>query len=500
VLAGDIASTKIGEWKLLACGRATPPAYNPVLGVGVRIMPAHVFLSYSQQDRAFADKLQSRIERSGLSVWRDIDPDRIRVGQEFWDVIEAAIKSVGCLITLVSRRSEKSDAVKREFDLAQKFKVPLLPLLIDAKDPTELDLWWRERIAHVHCESAVNGLAKPVERLIEEIRFHSSRRCPVIGLFNMKGGVGKTTLALQLAARLNVFYGRRVLLIDVDPQQNLTDFLLTRAQLETALRTNKSVIGLFEPTKIGAADGNDKFSCDPRPLQNGSSPDLPTKLHLNLIATPFDCIPSDMYAIKYTKLDRAGYGYEGNFAAALARLKKNYDYIVIDCNPSVSFLTGVALKVCNHILIPIKPDVFAFSGLQFTQVVLQEFFERSEDIRQGKLSLHAVFNDVTPVTQQPQDERHLIGEIRQRFQLGKCLESEIPTSKRMHVRREGALQTGINDLLAEAIIRRTKDGRAAEPLREMTDEYVRSIEGFHKLERRHSNFDQQDPSGAYAVD
>ena len=389
-------------------------------------MPAHAFLSYSHANRGCATQLQEILEKNRLTVWRDIS--NIKIGDRFSVVIPAAIKSVGCLILLLSRNSEVSQNVKAEFEIAQRHGVPTLPLLIDANSPNDLhDEWWKDRLGGIRCEVALGcNLAQVADRLIQAVRAHAYRRCPVIGVFHMKGGVGKTITAAQLAARLNVFYKRSVLIIDLDPQQNLTDYLFLVSQLENNLTLHNSVIGLFEPTKVGhEASLFDDFACDLTPADGRNILVRPQRLHDNLLDVAlFDSIPGDMRSIKYTdQNENAASVLKANFHSSLNEYRKKYDYVIVDCNPSVSFLTGVALTACDNILMPMKPDSFAYSGMQFTRTVLERFFQRASHIADGRLKIAGFFNTVGDTAA----ENAVMEEIVEKFSFGTCLKLTLPT-------------------------------------------------------------------------
>ena len=74
--------------------------------------------------------------------------------------------------------------------------------------------------------------------------------CPVIALMNMKGGVGKTTIASQVFASLQKARRNRVLLIDLDPQHNLSQLFFRRSTQDTLVYMDASVISLFEPSAL----------------------------------------------------------------------------------------------------------------------------------------------------------------------------------------------------------------------------------------------------------
>jgi len=447
-------------------------------------MPAHAFLSYSHANKSCATQLQKILKDGGLTVWRDVSD--IQIGDHFSNVIPTAIKSVGCLILLLSRNSEVSENVKAEFEIARDHEVPTLPLLIDANSPADLhDEWWKEQLRGIRCEVALGCNLDGISgKLIQAVKAHAYRRCPVIGVFHMKGGVGKTIMAAQLAARLNVFYKKNVLIIDLDPQQNLTDYLLLVNQLENNLKLHNSVIGLFEPIKVGCqASLFDDFACDSAPANGPNFFVRPQRLHNGLLdKVLFDCIPGDMRSIKYTNQNQHEVSVlKNNFFSVLMEYRKKYDYIILDCNPSVSFQTGVALTACDNILMPMKPDSFAYSGMQFTETVLKRFFQRASHIADGRLKIAGFFNTVGDTAA----EKTVMEEIVEKFSFGTCLKTRIPDSRLMNMRNVSGLRAQPNEPLANAIIRSVRNGRAAKPLKELVHEYVDLLEGHNAVERAH---------------
>ncbi len=155
----------------------------------------------------------------------------------------------------------------------------------------------------------------------------------IISFSNQKGGVGKTTSAVNIAASLGVL-GYKVLLIDLDPQGNAT-----------------SGVGISKKTlKKSIYD-----------VLIGESPAEDT-----IIKTEFenlDVIPA------HISLAGAEYNlYQGNGAErviknALEPIKGNYDYIIIDCPPSLSMLTINAMVASDGIIIPMKCEFYSLEGL-----------------------------------------------------------------------------------------------------------------------------------------
>jgi chromosome partitioning protein len=155
----------------------------------------------------------------------------------------------------------------------------------------------------------------------------------IIAIANQKGGVGKTTTAVNLAASLGVLE-KKVLLIDADPQANASSGLgidvdTVEKGTYQLLEHSATALELIIPT---------------------GSPNL-------------DIIPShiDLVAIEIELVDVEKREYM--MRKALASIKDNYDYIIIDCAPSLGLLTLNALTASDSVLIPIQCEYFALEGL-----------------------------------------------------------------------------------------------------------------------------------------
>jgi len=155
----------------------------------------------------------------------------------------------------------------------------------------------------------------------------------IIAIANQKGGVGKTTTAVNLAAALGKS-GKKVLMIDIDPQGNAT----------SGLGINKRGISL-STYNLMIADAKTEDVL----LQTGFK---------NL-----DLLPSNMalaaVEIELVELTERVY----RLKQAVAPLKENYDYIFIDCPPSLGLITLNALAVAGSLLVPIQCEYYALEGL-----------------------------------------------------------------------------------------------------------------------------------------
>lgn len=155
----------------------------------------------------------------------------------------------------------------------------------------------------------------------------------IIAIANQKGGVGKTTTSVNLAASLGVLE-KKVLLIDADPQANAT-----------------SGLGIdVENVEIGTYQLLEHTSSAEECIIKTSAPNV-------------DIIPShiDLVAIEIELVDKDE--RESMLKKAITHLKPSYDYIIIDCAPSLGLLTLNALTAADAVIIPIQCEYFALEGL-----------------------------------------------------------------------------------------------------------------------------------------
>ncbi len=155
----------------------------------------------------------------------------------------------------------------------------------------------------------------------------------VIAVVNQKGGVGKTTSSINLAAALAILE-KRTLLLDADPQANATSGVGFPPQNITS-SIYECMIDNLDPQEI---------------ILKTTTPNL------DLIPSHIDLVGAELELVKVPNREKV-------MRRALDKIRDNYDFIIIDCSPSLGLITLNALAASDSVIIPVQCEYFALEGL-----------------------------------------------------------------------------------------------------------------------------------------
>lgn len=253
-----------------------------------------------------------------------------------------------------------------------------------------------------------------------------------IAIFNQKGGVGKTTTNINLAACL-ALKGKNILVLDIDPQGNTTSGMGISKKAN-----HKTCYDILIDDRMDPAEAI---------LHTGIE-------GLDIIAGSVDMAGAE---IELVQLE----GREKRLKKALDKIRDNYDYIFIDCPPSLGLLTINSLTAVDSVLIPIQCEFYALEGvsqLMSTIEMVKKSFNRNLEIEGVILSM---FDGRTNLSIQ------VVEEVKKYFG-SKVYTTIIPRNVRLAEAPSFGLPISIYD----------PKSKGAEAYAEFADEFIEEAEGF----------------------
>ena len=218
--------------------------------------------------------------------------------------------------------------------------------------------------------------------------------CDTISLLNMKGGVGKTTLAVNLA--WHTYHQKRcnVLLVDLDPQFNATQYVMDYNAFDNHRRHKGTIADLLieRPTLSMKKKKKEEKRLPLYELKRGKS-------------CHFDLLPAEL-DLAWVVKNPAQMEYK--LEKILSQVRDQYEYIIIDCAPTDSVLTTMALTASDFILVPVRPDRFSILGYANLLETIKAFRNNCPDMHKVK-EIGIVF---TQVTENSEVERQCMNALR----------------------------------------------------------------------------------------
>src|ERR1043165_5153155 len=171
-----------------------------------------------------------------------------------------------------------------------------------------------------------------------------------VAIINQKGGCGKTTTSINLAACL-ARLGQKTLLVDMDPQGHCG-------------------VGLAVPE-----DQIERTILDALIEERDGRPARVNEVVWH-IASDFDLAPSDIRLAAFEQMFSGRPGREDRLLVALSKISSSYEWCIIDCPPSVGLLTFNALRACDEVIVPVETGFFSLHGLAKMMETLELMKER----------------------------------------------------------------------------------------------------------------------------
>lgn len=356
---------------------------------------SHIYISYHPQDVdrlfSFHEALRKQNIADEFLTYEGDQP-------QFTDTNRQQISRACAVVCLVTHASLESETLKKEVAFAREMSLPVYCAVLE---PLKMPPAWASIFREASEFYLIDGEDRALAQLLERLRTLYETRCPVVAVMNLKGGVGKTTISSQVFGTLQHEKRNKILFLDFDPQFNLTQFFLTREESDQRISKDQSVLSLFEPGLLTS-------NVHPSPALDWTSFNLSiftpprigdiarSLIPANEYTGSLDLICGQFELTKFAFLENseALQLAESNLKQCIDRYRRHYDLIVIDTNPSASFMTRATLGVTDHILAPILSNEYSLRGLRLLDMILNRFAPEN-----NRPDLSVIFNGV-PKSQQ----------------------------------------------------------------------------------------------------
>ncbi|MEM1104863.1 MAG: AAA family ATPase [Pseudomonadota bacterium] len=331
---------------------------------------AHLYIAYNPVDLDPLLDIHEALRQAGVPAWYPpSQSDASDMG-----LVASKIAGSFAMLVLVSASSLRDEHIHRSAEIARAQGIKIVPFQLDrARLVGPLKPLLATSLKH-YLEDE-DGQAS----LIEELRARYRARCPVMAVMNLKGGVGKTTITAQVIAALQAQASSRVLLIDLDPQYNLTQVFFDMEDADQRAERDASVISLFEKSSLHAP-GTPSPAANWTALSREPFPLAPPEEWIHRILGDhgppgrLDLISGQFEISKYAfATDADGLiAIKSSFLQQIETLRGQYDLIVFDTNPNATFLTQCALEAADRVLAPMHADTYSLRGVRLLNQVIQE--------------------------------------------------------------------------------------------------------------------------------
>ncbi|HYD71658.1 MAG TPA: AAA family ATPase, partial [Candidatus Binatia bacterium] len=320
------------------------------------------YLAFEAADEDVARQVGAELERNGWTVIRSGPELR---AQDRLTTLVQAVGEAGVVILFASPAAQESTWLQRE--VAAALNNGRAIIVVQAGEFAAES--WIHATLDTSASIDLRGGANPeaLDQIVDRARAASGRG-RVVSMLNIKGGVGKTTLAANLFAAAHLADKRSVSFVDLDPQHNLTQYFLSPGERNRIRDRNHTIYNILNPRGDASVKRED-FAAIAVPLNRakGKQPN-------------FEIIAGDERLFEFTldtRSDRDKAAAFNRFRALVQALRARSDVVVIDANPCATFLTRLAITCADHIVAPVRPEKYSLTGLNMLEHVVREVRGRS---------------------------------------------------------------------------------------------------------------------------